>query len=378
MLPGFWFGLIAVLWAGFFLLEGFDFGVGVLLPLVGRTDAERGVAVRAIGPTWDGNEVWLITAGGATFAAFPAWYASMFAGLYIPFALLLTGLIVRGVCIEFRGKVATAQGRLWCDGGIVAGSLLPALLFGIAFADLIRGVKMDAGHNVIGGFFDLVTPFGLLGGLVTLGLFAFHGALFLALRTEGDVRRRARHLAQLLAGPVIAVAAGFLLWSSQLRGGGVSVAVSVVLAVALVVAGIANQRGQEVVAFAGSAVVSLGVPVFVFASLWPDVLPARNNPALSLTVHNASANHYALVVMTVVAVVVTPFVLAYQAWAYWVFRARVGGGAILPQDRIPRATVTATDAYRVAGTAGVAGSPARTGGPAGTDEPGGSVNGSDR
>src|SRR3984957_3658861 len=169
MLPGFWFGVLAVLWAGFFLLEGFDFGVGVLLPFVGRTDTDRRVALRAIGPTWDGNEVWLLVAGGATFAAFPGWYASMFAGLYIPLALVLGGLIVRGICIEYRGKVATAAGRAWCDRGLVIGSFLPALLFGVAFADLIRGLKMDAGHNVTGGFFDLVSPYALLGGLVSLG-----------------------------------------------------------------------------------------------------------------------------------------------------------------------------------------------------------------
>ena len=347
MLPGFWFGLLAVLWAGFFLLEGFDFGVGVLLPVVGRTDAQRQVALRAIGPTWDGNEVWLITAGGATFAAFPQWYASMFSGLYIPFALLLTGLIVRGVAIEYRNKLATVAARAWCDRAMVVGSLLPALLFGVAFADLIRGVKMNASHDVVGGFFDLVTPFGLLGGLVTLGFFSFHGAVFLALRTEGEVRRRARRTARLLAGPVIVLAAGFLAWSFALRGGAVSAAVSVALAVSLVAATVANERGQEAVAFSASAVVAVGLPVFVFASLWPDVLPARNHAAWSLTVHNASANHYALVVMTVVAVAVTPVVLVYQAWAYWVFRARVGEGSIDIRDRLPRPAMSATAAYRV-------------------------------
>jgi cytochrome d ubiquinol oxidase subunit II len=347
VLPGFWFGVLAVLWAGFFLLEGFDFGVGVLLPWVARTETDRQVALRAIGPTWDGNEVWLITAGGATFAAFPLWYASMFSGLYIPLALILAGLIVRGVSIEYRGKVASAAGRAWCDRGMVIGSLLPALLFGVAFADLIRGVKMDAAHNIVGGFFDLVSPFGLLGGLVSLVFFCFHGAVFLALRTEGDVRVRAQHTGRALAGPVVALAVAFLTWSFVVRGGAVSLAVSVVLAVALLIAVAANHRGQEAVAFAASAVVALGLPVWVFASLWPDVIPARNHPAWSLTVHNASSNHYALVVMTVVAVIFTPIVIAYQAWAYWVFRARVSAGTVDPLGRLPRPTVSANAAYAV-------------------------------
>jgi cytochrome d ubiquinol oxidase subunit II len=347
VLPGFWFGVLAVLWGGFFLLEGFDFGVGVLLPWVARTETDRRVALRAIGPTWDGNEVWLITAGGATFAAFPQWYASMFAGLYIPLSLLLAGLIVRGICIEYRGKVATPTGRAWCDRGMVVGSLLPALLFGVAFADLIRGVKMDAGHNIVGGFFDLITPFGLLGGLVTLGFFCFHGAVFLALRTEGDVRRRAQRAAHLLAGPVVVLAAAFLAWSFDVRGGAVSLAVSLLLAVALVVAAAANHHRNEAAAFAASAVVAFGLPVWVFASLWPDVIPARNNPLWSLTVHNASSNHYALVVMTVVAVVFTPVVIAYQMWTYWIFRARVTDSTVDPLARLPRPAVSANRAYEV-------------------------------
>jgi cytochrome d ubiquinol oxidase subunit II len=182
MLQEFWFGLIAVLWAGFLMLEGFDFGVGMLLPILAKSDAERRVTLRSIGPVWDGNEVWLIVAGGATFAAFPDWYASVFSGFYIAFALLLIGLILRGVGIEYRGKAATAGGRRWCDGAIVVGSFLPALLLGVAFADFVRGVKLDAGGNMTGGFFDLLSPYALLGGIVTLTLFAFHGAVFLALR----------------------------------------------------------------------------------------------------------------------------------------------------------------------------------------------------
>lgn len=337
-----------MLWAGFFLLEGFDFGVGVLLPFVGRTETDRKVALRSIGPTWDGNEVWLLVAGGATFAAFPEWYASMFAGLYIPLTLVLAGLIGRGIAIEYRGKVATDLGRRWCDIGMVVGSLLPALLFGVAFADLIRGVKMDAGHHIIGGFWDLVTPFGLLGGLVTLGFFCFHGAVFLSLRTEGDVRDRAHAATRLLAAPLVVVAVAFLVWSTTVRHNAVSLAMAGVLAVALLASIAADRRANDVVAFATSALVALGLPVFVLSSLWPDVIPARNHAAWSLTVHNASSSHYTLVVMTVVALIFTPIVLLYQGWTYWVFRARVSAktvGEVAPVLRRP--AQSAAQAYLV-------------------------------
>jgi cytochrome bd ubiquinol oxidase subunit II len=328
MLQGFWFGTIAVLWAGFLVLEGFDFGVGMLLPIVGRTDVDRRVALRSIGPVWDGNEVWLLVAGGATFAAFPEWYASVFSGFYIAFALLLVGLILRGIGIEYRGKAETAEGRRWCDGAIVVGSFLPALLLGVAFADFVRGVKMDSGHNMTGGFFDLLSPYALLGGVVTLTLFAFHGAVFLGLRTEGPVADAAGIIARRLA-PVTGVAAvAFLLWTTQVRGGVVSWLLAAVVAVAYLASVRALFLDRLGLAFSASALVCLLIPVWVFACLWPNVLPARNNAALSLTVHNASSSHYTLVVMTIVALIFTPIVLAYQAWTYWIFRARVGVASV--------------------------------------------------
>jgi cytochrome d ubiquinol oxidase subunit II len=328
MLQGFWFGTIAVLWAGFLMLEGFDFGVGILLPFVARTDTERRVALRSIGPVWDGNEVWLIVAGGATFAAFPEWYASVFSGFYIPFALLLMGLILRGIGIEYRGKAESRNGRHWCDRAIVIGSFLAALLLGVAFADFLRGVKMDAGHNMIGGFFDLVTPYGLLGGVVTLTLFLFHGSVFLTLRTEGAVALRARAAAKHIA-PVTAVAAvAFVLWTAGTRGGWLSFLLGGVIVATFVGSVAALWLDRIGVAFSASALVCLLVPVWVFSALWPDVLPARNNAALSLTVHNASSSHYTLVVMTIVALLFTPIVIAYQAWTYWVFRARVGAASV--------------------------------------------------
>lgn len=324
MLQGFWFGLIAVLWAGFLVLEGFDFGVGMLLPVVAHTDDDRRIALRSIGPVWDGNEVWLLVAGGATFAAFPEWYASMFSGFYLAFVLLLVGLILRGIGIEYRERAATASGRRWCDFAIVLGSLLPSLLLGVAFADLVRGLRMNSSHQVVGGFFDLLSPYALLGGIVTLTLFAFHGAVFLAFRTRGPVAENAARLAVQIA-PVVAVAAvALLIWTTQVRGGWVSFVLA-----ALIVASFVTSAGLLLLrrigaAFAASAVVCLLVPVWVFACLWPNVLPARNNSAWSLTVHNASSSEYTLRVMTVVAVIFTPIVLIYQAWSYWIFRARVG------------------------------------------------------
>jgi cytochrome d ubiquinol oxidase subunit II len=328
MLQGFWFGLIAILWAGFLVLEGFDFGVGMLLPVVAETDVDRRVALRSIGPVWDGNEVWLLVAGGATFAAFPEWYASVFSGFYLAFALLLVGLILRGVGIEYRGKSETAQGRRWCDLAIVVGSFLPSLLLGVAFADFVRGVKMDAKHNVIGGFFDLLSPYALLGGVVTLTLFTLHGAVFLALRTEGPVALKAAGVARRVA-PVTGVAAvAFLLWTTQVRGGWVSWLLALAIAVIFLAGAAWVYQGRFGLAFSATASVCLLVPIWVFACLWPDVLPDRTSSALSLTVHNASSSHYTLAVMTVVAVIFTPLVLAYQAWTYWIFRARIGAASV--------------------------------------------------
>lgn len=324
MLQEFWFVLIAVLWAGFLVLEGFDFGVGMLLPLVAHTDNDRRIALRSIGPVWDGNEVWLLVAGGATFAAFPEWYASMFSGFYLAFVLLLVGLILRGIGIEYRERAQTASGRRWCDAAIVVGSFLPSLLLGVAFADLVRGLRMNAAHQVTGGFFDLLSPYALLGGVVTLTLFAFHGAVFLALRTHGPVAENAIRLATRLAPAVAVAAVALLTWTTQVRGGWLSFVLAALIAASFVTSAGLLLRHRIGSAFAASAVVCLFVPAWVFACLWPNVLPARNNSAWSLTIHNASSSEYTLRVMTVVALIFTPIVLLYQAWSYWVFRARIG------------------------------------------------------
>jgi cytochrome d ubiquinol oxidase subunit II len=326
-MQGFWFGIIAVLWAGFLALEGFDFGVGMLAPVVGLHDGERQQALHTIGPVWDGNEVWLLVAGGATFAAFPEWYASAFSGFYLAFAVLLVGLIIRGIGIEYRGKVETARGRLWCDAGVFVGSLLPAILLGVAFADFIRGVKMNSDHVMTGGFFDLVSPYALLGGLVTLTLFLFHGAVFLALRADGVVGHRASRIALLIAPATAVIAVAFLVWTTQVRGGGLSFVLAALIALTFVASVLRLRVRRTGQAFTLSALVCLLVPVWAFAAMWPNVLPARNHAQYSLTVHNASSSHHTLVVMTVVAVLFTPIVLAYQAWTYWVFRARIGAPA---------------------------------------------------
>ena len=347
MLQDFWFGLIAVLWAGFFLLEGFDLGVGVLLPFVAHDESQRQVVLRTIGPVWDGNEVWLLVAGGATFAAFPEWYASAFAGLYFALALVLVGLILRGIGLEYRGKVATAEGRAWCDRAVVVGSFLPALLLGVAFANFVRGLQMNAAHVVTGGFWYLLNPYALLGGLVTLTLFCFHGAAFLGLRTEGPVRDRARSLGLKLAAPLVLLAVAFFAASFLVRGNALTLILSVVVAVIVLAAIECLRLGREGWAFVATALASVLVPVFVFASLWPDVLPARNHAAFSLTVRNASSSHYTLVVMTIVALVMTPIVLAYQAWTYWVFRARVTGETVTSPLKGRRDGDTAEKAYRV-------------------------------
>lgn len=330
-MQGFWFGLIAVLWAMFFVLEGFDFGVGVLFPFVTHNEDQRKIALRTIGPVWDGNEVWLIVAGGATFAAFPDWYASVFSGFYLAFALLLVGLIIRAIGIEYRGKAETQTGRRWCDGAFVLGSLLPALLLGVAFANFTRGVRMNASQEMTSSFISLLSPYALLGGVVTLSLFAFHGAVYLALRTEGDVRETARR-AMFAMAPVTGLASvAFLLWTAQIRGGYVSWLVALMIGVSLVVSVLAGFARRDGIAFIASSLSAFLVPVWVFACLWPDVLPARNHAGWSLTVHNASSSPYTLRVMTVVALAMTPIVLAYQAWSYWVFRARVTGADALGQ-----------------------------------------------
>lgn len=329
-----WFLLIALLWTGYFVLEGFDFGVGMLLPVVSRDETDRRVALGTIGPVWDGNEVWLLVAGGATFAAFPEWYASLFSGFYLALLLLLVALILRGTALEYRGKLDDDRWRRRWDAAIVGGSFVPALLWGVAFANIVRGVPLDADHEYTGTFFTLLNPFALLGGVTTVLLFALHGAVFLALKTTGDVRTRAIGVAK-VTGPLLVVAGGgFLVWAVLAYGPLWTLIPAGVAAVGLVAGTLLAARGREGWAFLATAGAIVAIVVTLFGTLFPDVLPATD-PAHSLTTTNASSTAYTLTIMTWVAVALTPIVLAYQAWTFWVFRRRltrddVAGEAGLP------------------------------------------------
>jgi cytochrome d ubiquinol oxidase subunit II len=318
-----WFLLIAVLWTGYFVLEGFDFGVGMLLPLVGRTENDRRVAINTIGPVWDGNEVWLLVAGGATFAAFPEWYASLFSGFYLALLLILVALIVRGLAFEYRGKIDSDRWRRNWDTAIIAGSAVPALLWGVAFANIVQGVPLDENHEYTGTLLTLLNPYAVLGGLATLSLFALHGATFLALKTHGDVRVRANALVPRIGVPAILLGGAFLVWtffSHTVSWTGLPILVA---AAALVAAVLVAVGGREGWAFLFTAVAIVAVTVTLFGSLYPDVLPSSTNPAFSLNTTNAASTPYTLTIMSWVAVVFTPIVLAYQAWTFWVFRRRI-------------------------------------------------------
>jgi cytochrome bd ubiquinol oxidase subunit II len=323
-----WFILIAVLWTGYLVLEGFDFGVAMLLPFVGRSDEGRRVALNTIGPVWDGNEVWLLTAGGATFAAFPEWYATLFSGFYLPLLLILVALIVRAVAIEYRGKIDDVAWRRRWDLAITASAWIPSILWGVAFANIVRGVPIDATSNYTGNFFTLLNPFALLGGLATLALFLSHGAIFVALKTDGEVRVRAEKLAKTLSAIAVGVAGAWAIWAQVAYSVAWTWAAVGVAAVALVAAHIAVELRRFGWAFIASAVAIVAAVVLIFGSLYPDVMPSTTDAAFSLTVANASSTHYTLTVMTWVAGFLTPVVLAYQAWTYWVFRRRLNVGDI--------------------------------------------------
>ncbi|MET7323061.1 cytochrome d ubiquinol oxidase subunit II [Streptomyces sp. NPDC005549] len=319
-----WFVLIAVLWTGYFFLEGFDFGVGVLTKLLARNRAEKRVLINTIGPVWDGNEVWLLTAGGATFAAFPEWYATLFSGFYLPLLAILVCLIVRGVAFEYRVKRPEEKWQRNWETAIFWTSLIPAFLWGVAFGNIVHGVKIDRELEYVGSVWDLLNPYALLGGLVTLTLFTFHGTVFTALKTVGEIRERARTLA-LRVGLVTAVLAlAFLLWTQADSGDAKSLVALVVAVVALIAALTANQAGREGWAFALSGVTIVAAVAMLFLTLFPNVMPSTLNADWSLTVTNASSSAYTLKIMTWLAVIATPVVLLYQGWTYWVFRKRIG------------------------------------------------------
>ncbi|RKS10720.1 cytochrome bd-I ubiquinol oxidase subunit 2 apoprotein [Nocardiopsis sp. Huas11] len=328
-LPVIWFIAISVLWIGYFILEGFDFGVGTLLPFMGRRDSvDRRVTINSIGPVWDANEVWLITALGATFAAFPAWYASLLSGFYVPMFVILIALILRGVAFEYRGKRDDSTWRARWDLAIFFGSTAPAFLWGLTFANIVRGVAMDADQIVTAGLLDLLNPYALLGGLTTLSLFTLHGAVFLTLKTDGPVRVRARTAATRTACVAVPAAAGFLAWTQFAHGAPWTLPLAAATVVALTGGVVAVLLRHERLSFALTAVTVLTAFTALLGSLFPNVLPSTTDPAFSLTVANASSADYTLTVMTWVAVFFLPLVLAYQGWSYWVFRQRVTSATV--------------------------------------------------
>ena len=318
-----WFALIAILFIGYFILEGFDFGVGILLHVIGRNEPERRAMIRTIGPVWDGNEVWVLVAGGAMFAAFPEWYATLFSGFYLALFLILVALILRGIGIEYRNKRGDLAWRSRMDVMIAVGSFLPALLWGVAFANIVQGVPIDADKHFTGSLITLLNPFGLLGGLTTLLLFVTHGLLYLTLKTEGEIRERARRLSLPVGLVAAVVAVVFLVWANQIRGDLLSTAVAVLAAVAWLGAlGAAKLKREGVTFVASSLTIGLAV-ASLFLALFPDVMPSTTDPAFSLTTTNAASTPYTLTIMTVVAVIFVPVVLIYQGWTYYVFRKRV-------------------------------------------------------
>jgi cytochrome d ubiquinol oxidase subunit II len=329
-----WYLAIAVLWIGYFFLEGFDFGVGALLPVLGRDDVERRVLINTIGPVWDGNEVWLIAAVGATFAAFPEWYATLLSAFYLPMLLILVALIVRVLAFEYRGKHDSPAWRRGWDRCIVFGSVVPAVLWGMVFGNVVRGLALDGRGEYVGSVLDLANPYALLGGAATGTLFLLHGAVFLALKTRGEIRHRAAALAGRLGLGTGVVAAAFLFWTLRSHGDPVTWALAALAGLALVAALLANRARREGLAFVFSGAAIIATVATLFVALFPDVLPSTLDPVNSLTTSNAASSPYTLRIMTVAAAIFTPFVLLYQAWTYWVFRRRIGSGDI-PAPAVP-------------------------------------------
>ncbi|MFC4603548.1 cytochrome d ubiquinol oxidase subunit II [Rhodococcus kronopolitis] len=337
-----WFILIAVLFIGYFVLEGFDFGVGMLMPVLARgkkgsasPDTRRRAVLNTIGPVWDGNEVWLITGGGALFAAFPDWYATLFSGFYLPLLLILVALIVRICAIEYRGKIDDPRWRARCDVGIAIGSWVPAVLWGVAFANIVRGVAIDENKKVVSGFFDLLNPYALLGGATTAIVFALHGAVFIALKTTGEVREDAVKLASRLSIPAVVVAGSFVLWTQLAHGKGWTWILVAAAAASLIGVVALTSVEREGWAFVLTTVAVIGAVGLLFGSLYPYLMPSTIDDAYSLTVTNASSSPYTLKVMTWAAAFMLPVVLAYQAWTYWVFRQRISTAHIPPSIGLP-------------------------------------------
>jgi cytochrome bd ubiquinol oxidase subunit II len=330
-----WFALIAILWIGYFVLEGFDFGVGTLLPFLGKDDTDRRLIIHTIGPVWDGNEVWLLTAGGATFAAFPVWYATLFSGFYLALFLILVALIIRGVAFEFRGKHDSVRWRAWWDRAIFFGSALPALLWGVGFANMVHGVPIDSHGEYTGTLLTLLNPYALLAGLTSLSLFTTYGAIYLSLKTKGELVERSRALARRLSVVSAALVFVFLLWTYlnavSAHDRGLVPGVIPISALGLALASpFLIRASRDGLAFAATAFSIALMTLTIFLNLYPRVLVSSTDKAYSLTIWSTSSNHYSLVVMSIVALSLTPVVVLYQGWTYHVFRHRIGRDDVAP------------------------------------------------
>ncbi len=324
-----WFVLVTILFIGYFILEGFDYGVGILMPLLGKSDQERRMIINTIGPVWDGNEVWLLTAGGAIFAAFPMWYATMFSGFYIALALMLLALILRGVALEFRSKSRYSGWRTTWDWIIFGGSLIPALLWGVALGNLLRGVPIDANMNYVGNFFYLLNPYSLLGGITMLSVFILHGAIFLALKTKDKLTAGAVAITKKVV-PVATVlvfafvVATYFVTDFVARLGINPGIIPLAAGGCLLAAGWFIHHNRPGWAFIMNSLTIALSTLTIFMTLYPRVMISSLNPDWSLTIYNASSSTYTLTVMSIVALIFVPVVLVYQGWTYWVFRQRIG------------------------------------------------------
>jgi cytochrome d ubiquinol oxidase subunit II len=319
-----WFVILAIFWIGFFVLEGFDFGVGMLHTIAGRTEAERKLALSTIGPWWDGNEVWLVVAGAGMFAAFPGWYATMFSALYLALLLVLVALMARGVSFEFRDKSESPRWRSTWRWAMTISCLLIPLLLGVGLGDLLNGLPIDSAHDYTGNFFDLLTPYGLWTGLTLVALCLLHGATFLKLRTTDHVRERARAVARPLGWVAIAFVVGWVIWTRNVAGGpDVPQPVEIL---AIIAAGFAARLAtgdHDGLSFASSMVAIAATVGSIFIALYPNVMISSTSAAFNLTVSNSASGSYALTVMSIVTVIFLPVVLLYQGWSFYVFRARV-------------------------------------------------------
>jgi cytochrome bd ubiquinol oxidase subunit II len=351
-----WFIIAAVFWVGFFVLEGFDFGVGMLHSFLGRSDVERRVIVNTIGPVWDGNEVWLIVAGAVIFAAFPGWYATMFSALYLALVLLLLALMVRGLAFEYQRKFDDPRWRSFWRWGLTIGSGLIPLLIGVALGDLLHGLPINSHHEYTGSFWNLLTPFGLWTGLTLLVLSLLSGATFLTLKTTGELHRRARRAAAGIGVVAVLVSIGFMTWVHVgLSTGFVPEPLEALALMAVIAAALLAAANVDGWAFLAASVGIGGTVGSIFNELFPRVMISTTNSAYNLTVNNTASPSYTLKVMTVVAAIVFPAVLVYQAWSYHVFRERlsvpkIGGDTgertapVAPTPTTPTAPTTPAEA----------------------------------